>query len=124
MKPIMSRLTTITPFLFFPLYMLFLKKRKLAYFVVALLAISISSCYLHYYKTNSSKTVDAATIQKLMYANKYFILHSGNNAYALTHIKTSNDVLEGDADTLADQHGFYLHPKNSDANRFSAEDKS
>ena len=50
--------------------------QKTALLALLLGAISFSSCFLHYYKTNTADTIDAATLEKLVNEKKYFILHT------------------------------------------------
>jgi hypothetical protein len=79
-------------------------------------------CFNHYYQTNSTDRVNAANIQQMMKANKYFILHANHRDFSLKNIKVNEDNLEGDVDTIAEEHAKHLNPKSEKGNRFKAKD--
>ncbi|MEO6722392.1 MAG: hypothetical protein ABIN67_18635 [Ferruginibacter sp.] len=98
-------------------------KKRLRYAVVLLVVISLSSCFLHYYKVDRLNKADAATMQNLIAGSKYFILHANDKNLALTQVKINNDMLEGEVNPLPPEHEKYLNPKNAYANRFKVKDK-
>src|SRR4051812_48749672 len=113
---------------------LFFSKRSLSTLTVApsitgwknntAIALMISSlfclagCFSHYYKTNTVREADAASLQKLVNKGKYFILHAHNHDYALKQVKVTNDILEAAVTELPPEHLDYLHPRNANKNRF------
>lgn len=80
-------------------------------------ALILSGCFQHYYKTNSSNTVDGALIEKLKVSNKYFIMHYGDNIKGAVQVKTTNDVLEADLVPLPKEHSFYTNPNGNEENK-------
>jgi hypothetical protein len=92
--------------------------------ILILLVTGLSSCFLHYYQPNSSSKIDAATIQDLQSADKYFILHSQHGNYSLTNIKVTNNILEGNTGALTKEHTKYLAPIHGDKNRFHVGNKN
>jgi len=68
--------------------------------------------------------VDAASLQQLMKANKYFILHANHQHLALLNVRTSNDSIEGDTDSIPDDHSKYMAPKADRSNRFKGSEAS
>ena len=79
MKHIISRLSGIASFVFFPI-LFFTRKKKTAKIIIFIIAVIIlSGCFQHYFRTHTQTKTEAATIQKLMSLNKYFIIHFNNH---------------------------------------------
>jgi len=97
------------------------KKWRYALLITAMLGLN--SCFQHYYKTNTTREPDNASIQKLVNENKYFILHSNNQHMSLRNAGVKNDNLEADVDYLPDEHTKFLNPKKEAGNRFSVSNK-
>lgn len=94
------------------------KKTMCLLFVLA--AFSLSSCFSHYYKTNTEQTTDSERLQRLVNEKKYFILHRGNQYFGINNIRIENDQLNGDIEYLPAIHQKHLHPKKETRNRFHA----
>ncbi|MEP6747936.1 MAG: hypothetical protein ABJB86_09435 [Bacteroidota bacterium] len=124
MKSLINRLAPVAPALIFPLYVICRKFKKTGIALLLFITISLSSCFLHFYRTNTVHEIDAATIQKLQSADKYFILHTGNDVFVLKNIKINNEILDGDLDSSALIAKRYIHPDTSRTNRFSIANKS
>jgi hypothetical protein len=124
MKSITSRLSGIAPVIMFPLYIIFRKNKKTGMALLLFITICLSSCFLHFYKTNTDHTVDAATIQKLQAGNKYFILHAGDAVFTIKNLKATNDILEGDLEKLPKEQLKYIHADSEKENRFPIRDRS
>jgi len=81
--------------------------------------ISLASCSFHAYKTNSQFHVGPDTLSKLIKKDKYFILHSNNQAYSIRDLKVDSNSLHGRVDDLTERHSQNLFPKDSIDNRYS-----
>ena len=122
MKPITNRLATIAGHAFFPMYLIWKKKnRKILFLLVT--AVILAGCFQHYFKTNTQNNVDAATVQKLLVADKYFIVHFGNTVKELLNVSVTSEKLEADIDVLLPEHAEYLNPNTNKANRVKYKDK-
>jgi hypothetical protein len=82
-----------------------------------LAALILTGCFRHYYKTNSSSTVDSALIEKLKVSNKYFIIHYGDNIKGAVQVKTTSDALEAELVPLPKEHSFYTNPNGNEENK-------
>ena len=124
MKPIINRLSGSTLFIFFPV-LFFIRKKMTGKIIVFFIALTIlPGCFQHYFRTATSKTIDAATIKKLQNASKYFVLHAGINVMALNNVSISNDKIEGDIAELSDSHSKYINPAINKANPVVKKDKA
>ncbi len=123
MKSLHSKLSGIAPFIFFPLLIIFRKKKKTLYGCIFVLLISLSSCYLNYYRTNTSPSIDGNTLSRLKTENKYFIIHYFNSTYGLENMRVEGETLHGNLVALTDAHLKYLHPPSVEKNRFRKKDQ-
>lgn len=123
MKPITNRLAGIAGYVFFAPYYIWRKIKTRPAAVLIIFVLVFSSCFQHYFRTGTAKGTDAATIQRLQNAGKYFILHSGNTATGLVNVKISGDMLEGDITQLPEEHRKHLNPNPDKTNRVKKEDK-
>jgi hypothetical protein len=88
------------------------------------LIITLSSCFLNFYKTNTKASIDATTASRLSSENKYFIIHFANSTNGLENAHVSNDSLYGTIVLLTPEHSNNLYPvANSNKNRVKAKDK-
>ncbi|MDO9373696.1 MAG: hypothetical protein Q7T76_04745 [Ferruginibacter sp.] len=92
--------------------------KKLTLFLLMICVISMSSCFLHYYKTNTEQKKDAAKFQELISGRKYFILHSAARPRALKEVSLNNGIIEAEVTALDAEHTKYLRPLNFEKNRF------
>lgn len=112
MKSLHSKLSRIAPFAFFPLLLIVRKKKRFAYVFALFLIITLSSCFLNFYSTNTKSFIDAPTASKLSSENKYFILHFANSTNGLENVSVKNDSLYGKIVHLSPEHLLYLHPES------------
>jgi hypothetical protein len=91
--------------------------------MLILAAFGLDGCFLHFYKTNTTDSVDAATIRSLTSGNKYFILHANHQVFALSQVKVKDEMIECEVDQLSKEHQKYLRPKREDRNKFPVKDK-
>jgi hypothetical protein len=96
--------------LFFP------SKHLLNYLILMLLLVSQSSCFRHYYITNTTQSVKADTLKQLMNAKKQFIVHTPAGVFGLKNVKEDNDSLTGDKVSLDPRYDRYLNPEKDSAN--------
>lgn len=117
MKPVTSHLANIAIPVFSPLYLIWKKTKKGTVVVLLITVAVLTSCFQHYYRTHTQTSADAATIQRLQNANKYFILHLKNTVLGLTNVSVSGDKLEADIAALPADHSKYINPDTSRTNR-------
>jgi len=117
--------TGIATFIFFPLAFIFLRTRKkVVYAITFLLVITLSSCYLNFFRTGTRPSMDAATMSRLNSENKYFIVHFANSTNGLENVYLSGDSVYGKIVPLPVQHSKYLYPNSSSQkNRVKHADK-
>ena len=113
MKSLRSGLLQIAPFIFFPFLIITRKKKKVIYLFGLLLVISLSSCFLNFYRTNTKSSIDASTTAQLSSEKKYFIIHFINSTKGLENVFVKNDSLYGKIVPLPPEHAEYLHPDTS-----------
>lgn len=123
MRPLSIRLAGRAGNIFLAPYYLLKSAGKNKWLSLLLLPLFLSGCFQHYFRTGSSNRTDAATIQKLLNAEKYFILHKGVNAYGLLNMSVKGESIEGDLATLPFNHNKYLNPDVNKSNRVKKEDK-
>jgi hypothetical protein len=124
MKSLHSKLSGIAPFIFFPLLIIFRKGKYTLYGCIFLVLLSLSSCYLNYYTTNTRSSVDANTMTRLKSENKYFIIHFFNSTYGLENMYMEGDTLHGKLVGLTNEHLKYLHPATVEKNRYKRADEA
>jgi hypothetical protein len=108
--------------LFFPIVYLYQKRRK--YLLLLIFPIlAISSCYLHYFKTDTRKTVDQDLLQNLQSMNKYFIIHQKDGAFALTNVTVKDNVISADKSVIPPEHNLFMNPDTAKTNRVQKSDK-
>jgi hypothetical protein len=123
MKSFHSTLSGIAPFIFFPALILIRRRKKMAYVLTCFLLITLSSCYLNFYRTNTKPSIDAATVSNLKLNNKYFIIHFSDTVYGLQNIHLSADTLHGSLVALPPEHSGYLHPASNEKSRVKRADE-
>ncbi len=109
MKSIHERLTGIAPLVFLPA-LIILRNRKNVYVLLTCTVITFSSCFLSFYQTNTKPSTDAATLQKLSSANKYFIIHFKDTIVGLDSISVKGDSVYGKLAEVQTRHSAYLNP--------------
>ncbi len=123
MKSLHQKLSGIAPFILFPLLIVLRKRKKTAYLLVLLVLISLCSCYRNFYKTNTTPSIDAATMERLKSEDKYFIVHSLNSINGLEQVSINGDTLHGKLVALSAEHSRYLYPSSPIRSRFKKVDK-
>lgn len=113
MKPFINKLSgKPVSYLFAPFWLFHKKRRHVT--IPVLFAIVLSGCFQHYFKTNSQGSVDAAKVQQLISANKYFILHFQNRIVALNNIVIDGDRLTAIPTDVSPEHSHQLFPENKE----------
>lgn len=124
MKNFHSKLSVVAPFIFFPFLVLFRKKKKIAYIFLAFIILTLSSCFLNFYRTNTKPSINADNVSRLKSENKYFVIHFSNSINVLEDMYVKNDSLFGKINLLPPIHAKYLHPNTaSSKNRVKHIDK-
>ena len=125
MKSLHSTLSGIAPFIFFPLLLIYSKRKKTSYIGICLLLILLSSCYRNFYRTNTRPSIDQPSAAKLTNENKYFIIHFANSTKGLEGAYIHADTLSGILVNLPPEHSKYLYPQVSNPkNRVKSSDKT
>ena len=112
MNNLTSKLYGIASFIFFPLLIIFFKRKKINYVFVCLAFIALTGCYLNFYRTNTKPSIDAATASRLSSEIKDFIIHFANSTNGLEQVKVDGDMLDGKIVPLPPEHAKYLHPES------------
>lgn len=86
------------------------------YVAIWLFVISLSSCYQHYYRTNTQQSTDADILKRLQTSDKYFIIHFPDRNSALRNITINQNNIEGDEAPLPNWHSGELKPNPSGTN--------
>lgn len=123
MKPITNRLAPIVGYLFFAPWHIGRMLKRNSMLVLIGSCLLLSSCFQYYYRTGTSRSVDVTRLQRLQNANKYFILHSGDNVYELNHVVITSNTIEGDLATLPIEHHNHINPNPAKSNRVKKEEK-
>lgn len=124
MKSLHSKLSGIAPFIFFPILIICRKGKYTLYGCIFLVLLSLSSCYLNYYSTNTRASIDANTMTRLKSENKYFIIHFFNSTYGLEDMYVEGDTIHGKLVGLTNKHLKYLHPATVEKNRYKRADEA
>ena len=90
----------------------------LNYVVLVLLFLSQSSCFQHFYQTNTIEKTDTTVIKKFDTENKYIIVHTPTEVFALKNIKVDGERISGEWEAINKTHARYLNPASRTANRF------
>lgn len=81
--------------------------------------IFMNGCFRTIMKTNSTEKINADTLQTLINAQKYFILHYRDQIVGLKNPAVSADQINSEIESIPEVHKKYLHPegKNSVAGK-------
>ena len=123
MKSLHSKLSAIAPFVFLPVLIILRKRKRTAYVFLCFIVITLSSCYLNFYRTNTKSSVNTSTLTGLRSQNKYFIIHFTDSIRGLEKVYLSGDTLHGVLVSLPAAHSKYLHPKSTEKSAFKNKDK-
>ncbi len=97
-------------------------KRFINYIVLVLLAISQSSCFQHFYQTNSAAKVDSSVLKGFDDEKKYFIVHTPTEVFALNNVKVDSEMISGDRELLNKKYDKYRIPNADEGNQFQKKD--
>jgi hypothetical protein len=98
---------------------------KITLFTISLmLLMTLSSCFRHFFRTNSQKSVDAVTLQKLQTEQKYFIVHFNNGQMALNKINIADNKMEADLIPVPQNRMYYISPKSNKPNFVKVRDQA
>src|SRR5215831_3832978 len=95
MKTLRANLPAFASFIFFPMLIIFRKKRKTVYILLCFLMATLSSCFLNFYRTNTKPSISTDTISKLNSEHKHFIIHFSNSINELKDVYIANDSIYG-----------------------------
>ena len=99
------------------------RRTKPVYWIMIVGSVCFAGCLPQYYKVNSVKKVEADSIQRLVNENKYFILHTDEEDFALSQVKVNNDHLNAKADTLPGGYSKFLKANYQKAHKYPAKNK-
>ncbi|MEO7802197.1 MAG: hypothetical protein ABIR81_09365 [Ginsengibacter sp.] len=123
MTTLHQKLSGIAPMIFFPLLIIFRKRRYVIYACAFLGIMLLSGCYLNFFRANTQPSIDASTMTRLKSENKYFIIHFQNSTNGLEDAFVNGDTLHGKLVPIAPEHLKYLHPDLPKRTRFKKVDK-
>jgi hypothetical protein len=95
--------------------MIFLHRNSVYFFLCLILAF-LCSCNKFYYRTQTTRQINADTLCKLIAEKKHFIVHSPRQVFQLTKPMVDSQDLEGERQTLTPEYYHYLHPKTDKLN--------
>lgn len=90
----------------------------------AMITTIFPSCYLNFYRTNTTNGVDNVSFKHVQAAHKYFIVHIGNGVQGLKDVSLRDDTIRGVLVPLALEHSKHLNPKIEANNRVKKKDKT
>jgi hypothetical protein len=112
MKQIVNALASLFPFF-----------RHGSFFLLVFLALSLSSCFRHYYQTNTTLHVDADSLKVLQAENKTFVVHTPAGPFALKDVKVDRLDISGEKDFLRPASDHLLNPRGETKNPVSRTEK-
>jgi hypothetical protein len=112
MKQFINALASIFPFF-----------RHGSFFLLAFLAFSLSSCFRHYYQTNTTHQADSASMERLIAENKHFIIHTPEGPFGLNDVKANSQELSGEKDFLKATSDRLMNPPGETKNPMSKAEK-
>jgi hypothetical protein len=112
MKQIVNALASLFPFF-----------RHGSFLLLTFLALSLSSCFRHYYQTNTTHRVDADSLKLLQAENKTFIVHTPAGPFALKDVKVDKLDISGEKGFLGSVSDRLLNPRGETKNRMSRAEK-
>jgi hypothetical protein len=100
------------------------KRIMLNYVWGIFLVLTQCSCFKHFYQTNTTHTVDAASLEKLDSAGKSFIVHTPTFAFTLKNVKVNSEMISGEMDFSNMKYKDLLYPKGENGNKMSNAEKT
>jgi hypothetical protein len=86
------------------------------YIILYLILEFLCSCNKFYYRTQTSRQINADTLGKLIAEKKHFIIHSPRQVFQLIKPMVDSQDLEGERQTLTPEYYHYMHPKTDKLN--------
>jgi hypothetical protein len=97
-------------------------RHSLKYAAFLLLIFTQSSCFQHYYQTNTTTRVDTVMLKQLDTAKKYFIMDTPADAFALTNFSVAGDTVSGNRSEINKKYAKYLNAQAGKSIRFPQRD--
>ncbi len=91
---------------------------------LALITVSLSSCFQQFYKTNTTPKIDAVAFEKLQTQRKVFFVHTPGGVFMLKDSKIENDVLTGNKYSSSPKYERYMNPIANESNRYPKREKA
>jgi hypothetical protein len=91
--------------------------------ILTLIAISLSSCFQQFYKTNTTSKIDAVAFEQLLTWNKSFFVHTPDEIFTLENAKLDKGFLTGKKESLNPKYEKYMNPIANEANRYPKREK-
>lgn len=91
--------------------------------VLTLIAVSLSSCFQQFYKTNTTSKMDAVSFEQLETQNKVFFVHTPEEIFMLKDAKLDKYVLTGKIESMNPKYEKYMNPIANSANRYPKSEK-
>jgi hypothetical protein len=107
MKPLISKLGEYNSIVFFPFKLLW---RRPWVLVGMLIILAVTGCFRKFYQTGTTNTLNAAQIDSLKAADKYFIIHFPKETFNITDLRLNGDSLAGNLRLVTGQHTAALTP--------------
>lgn len=85
---------------------------------------AFTGCFRHYFKVDSKEVIDAASIEQLKAANKYFILHFEDRVMGTQQLSLVNDRLEAELVALPKEHAHHVRPNLNKKNGMKAKQQA
>jgi hypothetical protein len=87
------------------------------YTILALLIFSLSSCFQHFYKTNTAFKTDSVSLEKLQAEKKVFFVHTPEGPFALKNVTVEKEMVSGDKESIDPKKEKYMNPIADASNR-------
>ena len=109
MNPFTNRMSLIS--LLIPLYFIWKKAKRKSIVLLFAVSLILAGCFQHYYRINSKTSLDEATLQQLMTANKYFIIHYKGKTMGVKNITVKGETVNAETTALPPHHSKHINVK-------------
>ena len=93
-------------------------RRLVQHTMLVFIIVSQSSCFQHYYQTNTMEKPDFKNLEKLDTEKKYFIVHTDQAVFGLNKVIVDSFSISGNREIPDTNHNNNLNPKGTQSNRF------
>jgi len=76
--------------------------------------MSLSSCFVNFYRPNTKTSIDASSVSRLSSEKKYFIIHFIDSISGLENVYAKDSSIYGRLVRLPGEHSKHLHPNPQD----------